>query len=115
MKILCIEDNADAVKLIRDHAVDNGWECQICDFDAANDVIALFDPEIIVMDWMYDADEVDKGEEIFSLIYHTRFRPIIIFSAIAETIDLPDDIRDTPLINILSKGDEEQVIKRIEQ
>ena len=23
MKILCIEDNADAVKLIRDHAVDN--------------------------------------------------------------------------------------------
>ena len=115
MKILLIEDNKETVKGIYDYVSDNQWECQICDFEKATEKIALFDPEIIVMDWMFDADEVDKGADIFSEIYTKRFRPVIIFSAVAETIELPEDVKDTPLIDILSKGDEQDVVDRIEQ
>lgn len=115
MRLLLIEDNEDTVKGIYDYAIDNKWECLICEFEDASDKVALFDPEVIVMDWMFDADEVDKGSDIFSAIYHQRFIPIIIFSAVAETIELPEDIKGTPLIDVLSKGDEQEVINRIEQ
>lgn len=115
MKMLIIEDNLDTVKGICDYADDNQWEYKTCDFENAMDRIAVFDPEIIVMDWMFDAEDVDKGEEIFNGVYYKRFIPIIIFSALAETINLSDDIRDTPLIEILSKGDEQDVINCIEK
>lgn len=115
MKLLLIEDNKETVKGIYDYACDNEWECEICGFEEANDQIALYDPEIIVMDWMFDAEEVDRGADIFYEIYNKRFRPVIIFSAVAETIELPEDIKGTPLIDILGKGDEQDVINRIEQ
>lgn len=110
MKLLLIEDNEKAVKGIYDYAIDNEWECMICEFEEAKNQIASFDPEVIVMDWMFDADEIDKGSNIFMNIYTQRFIPIIIFSAVAETIELPEKIADTPLIEVLSKGDEQQVI-----
>ena len=115
MKLLLIEDNEEAVKGISDYADDHGWECQKCDFEKAHEKISLFEPEIIVMDWMFDADEVDKGSNIFYEVYHKRFVPVIIFSAVADTIELPEDIKDTPLIEILSKGDEQVVIECIKK
>ena len=115
MKLLIIEDNEETVKGICDYAQDHGWEHVNCDFDNASEQIAIFDPEIIVMDWMYDAEEIDKGAPILGEVYHNRFRPIIVFSAVANTIELPPEIKNTPLVEILSKGDEEIVIKRIEE
>ena len=115
MKLLLVEDNEETVKGICDYAYDNKWECQRTDFEKATDQIAIFDPDIIVMDWMFDAEEVDKGSYIFDEVYHKRFIPIIIFSAVAETIELPEDVKDTPLIEILSKGDEQNVIRCIEK
>lgn len=115
MKMLLIEDNEETVKGIYDYACDKKWECEICGFQEATDKIALFEPEVIVMDWMFDADEDKKGSDIFNEVYHKRFIPIIIFSAVAETIELSDEIKETPLIEILSKGDEQDVIERIEQ
>ena len=67
------------------------------------------------MDWMYDAEEIDKGEPIFKEIYENEFRPTIIFSAVAKTIDMPDFIMNTPLIEIVPKGDEQVVIGKIEE
>lgn len=115
MKLLLIEDNEDAVKGISDYADDSGWECQKCDFENAYEKISIFEPEIIVMDWMFDAEEIEKGSKIFSEVYQNRFIPIIIFSAVADVIELPDDIKETPLIEILSKGDEQVVIDCIEK
>lgn len=113
MKLLLIEDNQSTVKGICDYAMDHKWECVISEFEEAKEKIASFDPEIIVMDWMFDADDIDRGSDIFMSVYNERFRPIIIFSAVAETIELPEKIRNTPLIDILSKGDEQEVIDRI--
>ena len=115
MKVLFIEDNMDAIKGICDYVHDNGWEYSSCDFEKAEEKIAVFDPEIIVMDWMYDAENIDSGKNIFIEVYKSKFRPIIIFSAVAGTIDLLDDITNTPLIEIIPKGDEQVVIDRIEE
>ena len=115
MKLLIIEDNEETVKGICDYAQDQGWEHINCDFDNASEQIAIFDPEIIVMDWMYDAEEIDKGAPILGDIYNNKFRPIIVFSAVAKTIELPTEIKNTPLVEILPKGDEEIVIRRINE
>ena len=47
-------------------------------------------PEIIIMDWMYDAEAIHEGEPIFQNVYENNFIPVIIFSAVAETIRLPE-------------------------
>lgn len=115
MRLLVIEDDDAVVRGICDYAEDKGWECEKCDFEEAKEKIACFNPEIIVMDWMYDAEEIDKGEPIFKEIYENEFRPTIIFSAVAKTIDMPDFIMNTPLIEIVPKGDEQVVIGKIEE
>lgn len=114
MRILIVEDNEETVRGICDYAKDKGWECKICDLEKASDEVSVFDPEIIVMDWMYDVDD-NRGEDIFKEVFDNKFRPTIIFSAVSDTIDLPACMRETPLIDILSKGDEQIVIDKIEE
>ena len=115
MRMLIVEDNEETVRGIFDYAEDNGWECRSCDFENAKENIALFDPEIVIMDWMYDAEDIDRGKPIFEDIYNNEFRPVIIFSAVAKTIELPENIVNTPLIEIVQKGDEQVVIDRVEE
>lgn len=115
MKLLIIEDNAETVRGICDYAEDNEWEYRVCDFETANKEVSVFDPEIIVMDWMYDVEDIDRGEPIFNEVFENSFRPTIIFSAMAETIELRECIRETPLIEIIEKGDEQIVIDKIEK
>lgn len=113
MRILFIEDNLDTIKGICDYAEDHDWQFEKCEFVHANEKIAIFDPELIVMDWMYDAEAIDEGLSIFNNVYSDNFRPVIIFSAVASTIELPEDMKNTPLVEIIPKGDEEIVIERI--
>lgn len=115
MRILIIEDNESAVRAISDYAEDNDWECSLCEFKNAREQVAILNPEIIIMDWMYDAEEIHAGEPIFKEIYENNFTPIIIFSAVAETITLPEYIVNTPLIKVVHKGDEQDVIDLMEQ
>ena len=115
MRILIIEDNIETVRGICDNAEDAGWEQEVCDFDESSKIILDFNPDIIVMDWMYDVENIDRGEPIFKEIYENGFRPTIIFSAVADTIDLPDYMKNTPLIEIIKKGDEQIVINRINE
>lgn len=115
MKILIIEDNESAVRAICDYAEDNKWECNLCGFKAAREQVAIMNPEIIIMDWMYDAEAINEGEPIFKEVYENNFTPVIIFSAVAETINLPEYISNTPLIKVVPKGDEQDVIDLVEQ
>lgn len=110
MRLLIIEDNIDTVQGIMDEADDNNWECKLSTFEEANNCINTFSPDIIVLDWMYDTEEVDKGNDILNKIYSSLFIPTIIFSAIEKTIMLDEDIRTNPLISKISKGDEQPVI-----
>lgn len=113
MRMLIIEDNKETVRGICDYADDNNWEYEMCDFEESGIKISEYNPEIIIMDWMYDVEDIDKGELIFKEMYEKEFRPTIIFSAVADTIDLPDYMKNTPLIELIKKGDEQVVIDRI--
>lgn len=115
MRMLIVEDNKETVRGICDYAEDNGWEYETCDFEESSRKIIDFNPEIIIMDWMYDVENVDRGEPIFKEVYENGFRPTIIFSAMADTIDLPDYMKTTPLVEIIKKGDEQIVIDRIQE
>lgn len=115
MKVLIIEDNESAVQAISDYVEDNGWTCTLCGFHEAQKYIAIMKPELIIMDWMYDAEAVHEGEPIFKDVYEDNFTPVIIFSAVADTISLPGYIKNTPLIKIVRKGDEQDVIDLIDK
>lgn len=115
MKMLIIEDNKETVRGICDSAEDNGWEYEICDFEKSIIKILEFNPDMVVMDWMYDVENIDRGEPIFKEIYENGFRPTIIFSAMADAIELPDYMKTTPLVEIIKKGDEQIVIDRIRE
>lgn len=115
MKILIIEDNESTVRAICDYVDDNEWEYKLCGFKEAREQVAIMSPEIIIMDWMFDAEAVNEGEPIFQDVYEKNFTPVIIFSAVAETINLPDYIRNTPLIKVVQKGDEQDVIDLIKK
>lgn len=113
MKVLIIEDNLDTVKGIIDELRDDGWEVQQCDFDKAEEAVNNFNPDMVVMDWMFDVEDTDEGLGIFNKLYENAFRPVIIFSAIADSISLQPEIIDNPLVDLIVKGDEQIIIERI--
>ncbi|MBR6985501.1 MAG: hypothetical protein IKH75_18625 [Ruminococcus sp.] len=113
MKCLIVDDNIDAVKGIKDFLEDREDICQICDFEDFKKHEFEFEPDIIVLDLKDDADQINAGDQIFDRIISKRFIPTIIFSAIAETYSVPDEVASNPFIEVLSKGDEEDVIKCI--
>ena len=113
MRLLLIEDNKESVKRIIDFAEEKNWvnECQ--GFDSWEDAVRLFQPDIIVLDWMDDADDPRRGKEILETIWEKQFRPIIVFSAVAGTIQIGNEIKNNPLITIIPKGDEEVVVDKL--
>ena len=115
MKALVIEDNKDTVQGILDYFEDNGWESLLCGFSDARQKVLSFRPELIVMDWMYDAENTDAGKSIFDDIYEFCFVPTIVFSALAKTINLDEVAPCNPLIEVYEKGDESVVIERIKE
>lgn len=115
MKALVIEDNKDTVQGILDYFEDNGWESRICGFADAPHNLLSFRPELIIMDWMYDAENTDAGKSIFDNIYEFCFVPTIVFSALAKTISLDEIVACNPLIEVYEKGDESVVIERIKE
>ena len=67
-------------------------------------MIYSFDPDVVVMDWMYDAEDADKGSPILENIVGKEFRPVIVFSAHDLSNILEDKIKEYPLINFTRKG-----------
>lgn len=115
MRLLLIEDLRETVKGIMDYADEAGWEKTCCNFECALETVSSFDPDIVILDWMYDAEETERGAVIFETIWRERFRPVIIFSALSGTIVLPAEASKNPLVVIFPKGDEEPVIQAARQ
>ena len=112
MKLLIIEDDPTAVKGIKDNFEDIGWTVLNSDFERALENIRKEQPDIIVMDWMEDLDDnKDRGRAIFN---ETHNLPIIIYSGIASALEV-DEIENNPFIEKIPKGDEQDVISKINE
>lgn len=119
MRLLIIEDKADDVRGILDHAQEKGWENKRLDFHEAILAIDEYDPDVIVLDMKDDETQDEQcGGNIFKLIWKNRFRPTIIFSGLADSfvIDDPEiqSMAKDPLFVSIPKGDEEPVIKKLD-
>lgn len=114
MKVLIVEDQEETVKDIISHCNEQEWEAKLCTFDDFKDNLDDFAPDVVVLDWKDDADGEVKGNGIFESIWLNGFKPIIIFSAMADTITLDEKYKASNLIKLQSKGDEEPVIKYLD-
>ena len=55
MKILFIEDKTEAIQGIVDFIEEkNEWEYKNCTFGDAAGNLTMYDPDLVVMDWMYE-------------------------------------------------------------
>lgn len=110
MKVLIIDDIPDTVKDILDYCEEQHWEKELVGFGDAYKYLLEFDPDIIILDWVNDADKIDVGNNILDHIWNVCFRPIIIFSANATVIDISDKMKESSFLKVISKGDEQPVI-----
>lgn len=115
MKILIIDDIEDSVKGIIDSCEEHNWEYKLSDFNASYEHILVFNPDIIILDWMADADRIDIGNTILNRIWSVCFRPVVIFSANAAVINIDEKLQKSSLVKIIPKGDEQPVIDFLEQ
>lgn len=111
MKVLIVDDIPSSVKGILDHCEEQNWEKNLCGFDEAYKYMLEFDPDIVVLDWRDDADKIDIGKSILDHIWNICFRPVVIFSANALTINIDEKLKESNFVKIISKGDEDPVIQ----
>lgn len=104
MKVLMIEDNEETIHGLIDAVDERGWEHEVATFKDAQDKIITFDPDVIVMDWMFDDEDAELGKPILEDVLSKEFRPVIVFSAHDLSTVLEDTINEFPLINFTRKG-----------
>ena len=114
MKVLIIDDRPEAVRGIKDHCDDNGWECKPISFDRFDSEFSEFNPDAIVLDWKDDASGNLEGNALLEKIWESGFKPVIIFSGYAELITLDKKYTSSNLVKIQPKGDEEPVINYLD-
>lgn len=119
MRLLIIEDKANDVRGILDHAEDKGWENKRLDFNEALREIDEYDPDVLVLDMKDDETQDERcGGNIFKQIWKNRFRPTIIFSGLADNFVIDDPeieaLAKDPLFVSIPKGDEEPVIAKLD-
>lgn len=121
MKVLLIDDDPVSIKGISDYCNDKNWENRITDFEYAYKQLLDFDPDVVVLDWYDDADRAladsqeTSGNSLLSLIWERTFRPVIVFSAIADTIDIDEKMKKCSMLKLLPKGEETQVNKLLDE
>lgn len=108
MRVLIVDDNELSVKGIKDHCEDNNWECIITDFDTCYKEIMTFNPDVVVLDWCVTPGD-DSGMPVLKSIWMNGYRPIVIFSGNTDTITLDEEFKNTDLVQIITKGNEEPV------
>lgn len=104
MKVLMIEDNEETIHGLIDAVDERGWEHEVATFKDAQDKIITFDPDVIVMDWMFDDEDAELGKPILEDVLSKEFRPVIVFSAHDLSTVLEDTINEFPLIDFTRKG-----------
>lgn len=107
MKVLMIEDNISTIQGLIDAISDRGWEHKEASFQNAEESIYTFDPDVVVMDWMFDEEDAEKGKPILEQIVSNEFRPVIVFSAHDLTTVLEDTLKEYKLIDFTRKGDDD--------
>ena len=115
MRVLIVDDQVDAVKDIVSHCAEYQWESRLISFDDFDDMLSVFDPDVIVLDWKDDANGELEGEAIIEKIWATGFKPIIIFSAYADGITLDEKFKASNLIRLQPKGYEASVIQYLDE
>lgn len=113
MKVLIIDDIPDTVKGIVDACDEKEWKTKTVGFSDSYGAIIDFDPDVIILDWKQDADAVDIGENVLDKIWGIAFRPVIVFSANAQIIDIHEKERQSNMLCLISKGDEDPVIEKL--
>jgi len=114
MKVLIIDDRPEAVRGIKDHCDDNGWECKPISFDQFDSEFLEFNPDAIVLDWKDDASGNLEGNALLEKIWESGFKPVIIFSGYADLITLDEKYIVSNLVKIQPKGDEDPVIQYLD-
>ncbi len=109
MKVLIIDDQKDSVSGIIDFCEDKSWDVQWSDFVNCYKYIFEFDPDVVILDWREDAEEIEAGKGILESIWDNGYRPIIIFSANVAFIDVANLKEESNLLKIIPKGDENPV------
>lgn len=113
MKVLMIEDNEETIHGLIDAVDERGWKHEVANFKNAQDRITTFDPDVIVMDWMFDDEDAELGKPILENVLAKEFRPVIVFSAHDLSDVLEDTIKEFPLINFTRKGDDDSELALI--
>lgn len=114
MKVLIVEDRLETVKGIIEHCKEKQWSHETSSFNDFDAYLRNFDPDVIVLDWKDDADEDEKGSQVIERIWINGFKPIIVFTAFAQTIALEEKYKSSNLIQLQPKGDEEPVIEYLD-
>ena len=114
LKVLMIDDQADAVEPVRESLEDHfGDECQcwIKTFSEVNVQVQSLQPDVIVLDiWEGPLGMYDEGISVLNQIWEKWFRPVVIYSA------QPKEVRNHPFVRTVKKGSdsEDKVIEAIE-
>lgn len=113
MKVLMIEDNEETIHGLIDAVNDRSWEHKVSTFSEAEEKISTFDPDVIIMDWMFDDEDAELGKPILQNVLSKEFRPVIVFSAHDLSGTLEDTLKEYPLINFTRKGGDDSELALI--
>jgi len=89
LKLLFVDDQTKSVIDPKENFEAKGHDCRISNFEEASQIIKSFLPDVIILDLLSEGAEPDEkpfGEKIFNDIWNFRFCPIIIYSALPESI-----------------------------
>jgi len=114
MKVLIVDDEQVSVKGIVDYCEENNWEIKVIDFDGCYKEIMTADPDVVVLDWCADPGD-SSGMPVLESIWLNGYRPVVIFSANTNIISLPEKYQNSGLIRMIPKGNEEPVLKVLEE
>lgn len=120
MKVLIIDDIPDSVKRISDFCDEKGWTKQIVGFEIACKTFFEYNPDVLILDWFDDGELADNenetsGGSLFSIIWKNSYRPIVVFSANASLINLDDKLKQSQMLKLIPKGDEQPVCDYLEK
>jgi hypothetical protein len=117
MRILMVDDQADVVEPLRAELAKTA-QVEVVDFAGFHAGIERLAPHVIVLDLAQGnpAEMVNPGLKLFDEIWHKKFCPLVIYTAVPQLLD--EDARRThPFVKLAQKGSgsEEVVIERIRE
>lgn len=108
LNVLFIEDEPDAIQPARSliESEEENIHCEVSTFEDAEDKIASFRPDIVILDLLVDGASPEPGPEglkTYDFIWDKHFCPIIVYSA---QPDIHEDAHEEPhpFVKSIKKG-----------